>query len=188
MNDKAIMTLVLRLTGFWVLLQALAEMVNLVTFLSLPSAAGAWSPGEKSVLISGGFGLLAYASFAAVCLLFAPAIASWFSPVSAPSAPVTTNRPVAVRDVYIIAARVLGLYALLSAVPATKRLAGSILDAVFHSWTQGESAWSSLAEASSYLVGGALLIFLAAGIADVFSKAHGMSERSTTEHAERPIE
>ncbi|WP_237722912.1 hypothetical protein [Singulisphaera acidiphila] len=181
------MTLALRLMGFWVLLQALAEMVNLVAFLSLPGAPGEWSQ-EKSVLISGGFGLLAYASFAAGLLLFAPAIASRFSSASAPSVPVATSRPVAVRDVYIIAARLLGLYSLLSAVPAVRRLAGSVLDYMFHSWTQGESAWSSLAEASSYLVGGALLIFFAAGIADVFSRTHGMSERPMAGRAERPIE
>jgi hypothetical protein len=38
----------------------------------------------------------------------------------------------------------------------------------FHSGPAGEFTWSSLAEASIYLVGGALLIFFAAGIADVF--------------------
>jgi hypothetical protein len=57
-----------------------------------------------------------------------------------------------------------------------------------HSGPAGEFAWSSLAEASIYLVGGALLIFFAAGIADVFSRAHGMSERPLAGRAERPVE
>lgn len=188
MNEKSIMTLSLRLTGCWVLLSALAQMVDLVAFLSLSISSDAGSQLNRSVLISGGFGLLAYASFAAGLLLFAPTIASWGSPASDPSAPVATSRPVAVRDVYIIAARLLGIYSLLSAVPAVKRLAGSALDFLFHSWTQAESARSSLAEASSYLVGGALLIFFAAGIADVFSRAHGTPERPMAGRAERPIE
>lgn len=188
MNEKSIMTLSLRLAGCWVLLQALAEMVNLVAFLSLSISPGAGPQLDRSVLISGGFALLAYASFAAGLLLFAPTIASWLSPASDASVPAATSRPVAVRDVYIIAARLLGIYSLLSAVPAVKRLAGSTLDYIFHSWTQAESAWSSLAEASSYLVGGALLIFLAPGIADVFSRAHGMSERPMAGRAEHPIE
>jgi hypothetical protein len=47
---------------------------------------------------------------------------------------------------------------------------------------------SSLVEASIYLVGAALLIFFAAGIADVFSRAHCMSERPMAGRAERPIE
>src|SRR4051794_15366520 len=102
MNHNSIMTLALRLMGFWVLLTAVAAMVNLVAFLSESSASGARPQGEWSVLISSGFALFAYGSFAAGLLLFAPAIASWFSTESAPPAPVAPNRPVSVRDVYII--------------------------------------------------------------------------------------
>jgi hypothetical protein len=180
MNAKAIMTLALRLMGFWVLLHAVASMVNLVAVLSSSTAPGAGPHGESNLLVASGFALLAYASFAAALLLFAPAVASWFSAESTASAPVATARPAAVRDVYIIAARVLGLYSLLSAVPAAQRLVRSVLDYRFHSGPAGEFTWASLVEASIYLVGGALLIFFAAGIADVFSRAHGMSERPTT--------
>ena len=191
MNEKAIMTLALRLMGFWVLFQAVAAMVNLVAFLTInssPNAPATGLQGGLGFLIASGFALLAYASFAAGLLLFAPTIASLFSIESAISAPVATSRPVAVRDVYIIAARLLGLHALLSGVPAAQRLVRSILDFRFHSGPAGEFTWSSLAEASIYLVGGALLIFFAAGIADVFSRAHGMSERPMAGRAERPIE
>jgi hypothetical protein len=177
MNAKAIMTLALRLMGFWVLLQAVAAMVYLVAILSSSSAPGARPRGETSLLISSGFALVAYAFFAAGLLLFAPAIASWFSTESAPPVPVATDRPVTVRDVYIVAARLLGLYSLVSAIPAAQRLAQSILDYRFYSGPAGEFTWASLVEASIYLVGGALLIFFAAGIADVFSRAHGVSER-----------
>ena len=188
MNAKAIMTLALRLMGFWVLFHAVAAMVNLVAFLSASNAPAAGPQGETSLLIASGFALLAYASFAAALLLFAPAIASWFSVESASRAPAVSDRPGTVRDVYIIAARLLGLYSLLSAVPAAQRLARSILDYRFHSGPAGEFTWASLVEASTYLVGGSLLIFLAAGIADVFSRAHGMSERPTPGEAERPSE
>ena len=163
--------------GFWVLFHAVAVMVNLVALLSSSSAPGAGMQGESSLLIASGFALVGYASFAAGLLLFAPGIASWFSTESASSAPAVTDGPGTVRDVYIIAARLLGLYALLSAVPAAQRLARSILDYRFHSGPAGEFTWASLVEASIYVVGGALLIFLAAGIADVFSRAHGISER-----------
>jgi hypothetical protein len=179
MNAKAIMTLALRLIGFWVLLLAVAAMVHLVALMSSSSAHGA-GQGESSFLIESGFALLAYASFAAALLLFAPAIASWFPTESAASAPVATDRPGTVRDVYIIAARLLGLNSLVSAVPAAQRLVRSVLDYRFHSGPAGEFTWASLVEASIYLVVGALLIFFAAGIADVFSRAHGMSERPTT--------
>ena len=177
MNAKAIMTLALRLMGFWVLFSAVAAMVNFAAFLtsSIPPVAG--PRGELSFLISSGFGIVAYASFAAVLLLFAPAVASWFSTESAPLIPVATDRPVAVRDVYIIAARLLGLNSLLSGVPAAQRLAQLILDYRFHWGRAGEFIWTSFVEASIYLVGGALFIFCAAGIADVFLRAHGMSER-----------
>jgi hypothetical protein len=188
MNAKAIMTLSLRLMGFWVLFHAVAAMVNLVALLSSSSAPGAGPQGESSLLIASGFGLVAYASFAAGLLLFAPAIASWFSTESTSSAPATTALPGTVRDVYLIAARLLGLYSLLSAVPAAQRLTRSILDYRFYSGPAGEFTWASLVEASIYLIGGALLIFLAAGIADVFSRAHGMSERPMEGGAERPIE
>ena len=177
MNAKAIMTLALRLMGFWVLFSAVAAMVNLVAFLSESIASGAGQQRDSGVLISSGFALLAFAPFAAGLLLFAPAIASRFSTESAPPVAVATDRPVTVRDVYIIAARLLGLYSVLSAVPAAQRLARSILDSRFHSGPAWEFTWASLVEVSIYLVGGALLVFFAAGISDVFSKAHGMSER-----------
>ena len=180
MNAKAIMTLALRLMGFWVLLQAVAAMVNLVAILSASTAPGAGPRGESILLVESGFALIAYAAFAAALLLFAPAIASWFSTETTTSAPVATDRPGTLRDVYIIAVRLLGLYSLVSAVPAAQRLVRSILDYRFHSGPAGEFTWASLVEASIYLVGGALLIFFAAGIADVFSRAHGMSEPPTT--------
>jgi hypothetical protein len=177
MNAKAIMTLALRLMGFWVLFSAIAAMVNFAAFLtsSIPPVAG--PQGQLSFLISSGFGIVAYASFAAALLLFAPVIASWFSTESAPTIPVATDRPVTVRDVYIIAARLFGLYSLLAGVPAVQRLARSILDYRFHWGRAEEFIWAELVEASIYLVGAALLVFCAAGIADVFSRAHGMSER-----------
>ena len=179
MNAKAIMTLALRLMGFWVLFSAVAAMINFAAFLtsSIPGVAG--PQGELGFVISSGFGLVVYASFAAGLLLFAPAIASWFSTESAPSIPVATDRPVAVRDVYIIAARLLGLYSLLSAVPAAQRLSRSLLDYRFHWGRAAEFIWAEFVEASIYLVCAALLIYCAAGIADVFSRAHGMSERPT---------
>jgi hypothetical protein len=180
MNAKAIMTLALRLMGFWVLIHAVAAMVNLVAILSSLTAPGAGSKGEPILLIESGFALLAYASFAAVLLLFAPAIAARFSAQSTVSAPVAADRQGTLRDVYIIAARLLGLYSLVSAVPAAQRLVRSILDYRFSSGPAGEFTWSGLVEASIYLVVGASLIFFAGGIADVFSRAHGMSERPTT--------
>jgi hypothetical protein len=69
MNAKAIMTLALRLMGFWVLLQTVAAMVNLVAVLSWSTAPGAGPQGESSLLVASGFALLAYASFAAALLL-----------------------------------------------------------------------------------------------------------------------
>src|SRR4051795_10755935 len=128
MNAKAIMTIALRLMGFWVLIIAVAAMVNLVAILSSTMAPGAGPKGESFFLVESGFALLAYASFAAALLLFAPTIASWFPAESTASAPVATDRPATVRDVYIIAARLLGLYSLVSAVPAAQRLVRSILD------------------------------------------------------------
>ena len=178
MNAKTIMTLALRLMGFWGLLHAVAAMVNLVAVLSSSTAPGS-GLGESSFLIESGFALLAYASFAAALLLFAPAIASWFPTDTAAAAAVAADRRGHVRDVYIIAARLLGLYSLVSAVPAAQRLVRSILGYRFHSGPAGEFTWSGLVEASIYLVCGVLLIFFAAGIADVFSRAHGMSERPT---------
>jgi hypothetical protein len=180
MNAKAIMTLALRLMGFWVLLHAVGAMVNLVAVIYSLTVPGTGQLGESSLLVESGFALLAYAFFAAALLLFAPAITSWFSAESTASAPEATDRPATVRDVYIIAARLLGLYSLVSAVPAAQRLVRSILDYRFHSGPAGEFTWASLVEASIYLVGGARLIFLATGIADIFSRAHGMSERRTT--------
>ena len=117
MNAKAIMTIALRLMGFWVLIIAVAAMVNLVAILSSTMAPGAGPKGESIFLVESGFALLAYASFAAALLLFAPTIASWFSAESTASVP-ATDRPTTVRDVYIIAVRLLGLYSLVSAVPA----------------------------------------------------------------------
>jgi hypothetical protein len=187
MNAKTIMTLALRLMGLWALLHAVAAMVSLVALLSSSSAPGG-GPGESSFLIESGFALLAYASLAAALLLFAPAIASWFPAEPAASPPAATDRPGTVRDVYIIAARLLGLYSLVSAVPAAQRLARSILDYRFHSGPAREFTWASLVEASLYLVGGALLIAFSTGIADLFSRAHGMSERPTAGRSGRPIE
>jgi len=184
MNAKAIMTIALRLMGFWVLIIAVAAMVNLVAILSSTMAPGAGPKGESFFLVESGFALLAYASFAAALLLFAPTIASWFSAESTASVP-ATDRPTTVRDVYIIAARLLGLYSLVSAVPALQRLAQYTLDYKFSSGSAGEYTWAGLVEASMYLAGGAFLIFFASGIADVFSRAHGMSERPTTDNVSR---
>lgn len=187
MNAKTITTLALRLMGIWGLFQAVAAMVNLVALLSALPAPGS-GPGQSSFLIASGFAVLAYASFAAALLLFAPAIASWFPTESAAVPPVTVDRPGTVRDVYIIASRLLGLYSLVSAIPAAQRLARSILDYRFHSGPAGEFTWASLVEASIYLVGGAFLICFASGIADVFSRAHGMSERPAAGQSGNPIE
>jgi len=188
MNAKAIMTLGLRLMGFWAMFPAVSAAVNLVAILSWSSAPGGVPRGELGLFIGSGFAIIAYASFAAVLLLFAPAIASWFPNESASPTPAAPDRPGTVRDVYLIAARLLGLYSLLSAVPAAQRLARSILDYRSNSGPAGEFAWAGLVEASIYLVGGALLIFLAPGIADVFSRAHGMSERPREGWVEHPIE
>jgi len=181
MNAKVILTLALRLMGFWVLLWAVAQMVSVVAIISSTSATGAWPQGESNSLIASGFALVAYASFAAVLLLFAPAIATWFSTETAPSAPDAAAHTITVRDVYIIAARLLGLYSLLSAIPGAQRLAQAMLDYRFYSGPAREFTWASFVEASVYLVGGALLIIFAVGIADVFSRAHGMWERPRAE-------
>ena len=65
MNAKAIMTIALRLMGFWILFVAVAAMVNLVAVLyaSLPPGAG---PGQSSLLVQNGFALVANASSAAL--------------------------------------------------------------------------------------------------------------------------
>jgi hypothetical protein len=188
MNAKAIMTLGLRLMGFWVMFHTVGTMVDLVAILSSSSAPGGAPQGEFGFFIASRFALVVYASFAAGLLLFAPAIASWSPTESTSPAPAAPARPGTVRDVYLIASRLLGLYSLLSAVPAAQRLARSILDYRFNSGPAGEFARAGLVEASIYLVGGALLILLAPGIADVFSRAHGMSERPREGQAERPIE
>src|SRR5262245_7586555 len=164
MNAKAIMTLGLRLMGFWALFYAVSAAVNLVAIISWSSAPGGVQRGELGLFVGSGFAIIAYASFAAALLLFAPAIASWFPNESATPAPAAPDRPGTVRDVYLIAARLLGLYSLVSAVPAAQRLARSILDYRFTSGPAGEFAWAGLVEASIYLVGGAFLIFLAPGI------------------------
>jgi hypothetical protein len=184
MNAKAIMTIALRLMGFWILFVAVAAMVNLVTILYASLPPGAGSLGQSSLLVENGFALLANASLAAALLLFAPAIASWFSAESTASVPVT-DRPTTVRDVYIIAARLLGIYSLVSAVPALQRLARYTLDYKFNSGPAGEYIWAGLVEASMYLAGGAFLIFFASGIAALFSRAHGMSDRPTTDNVSR---
>jgi hypothetical protein len=181
MGAKAIMTLALRVMGFWVLFHAVAAMVNVVAILASPDAPGAWPQGQTGLAIAEGFALIAYALFAAGLLLFAPAITSWFPVESASPVPVATDHPATVRHVYIIAARLMGLYCLVSAVPAVQRLARSILDFRSQSGLAGAFAWANLVQASIYVVLGALLIFFAAGIADVFSKAHGMSERPMAE-------
>src|SRR3954451_453660 len=184
MNAKAIMTIALRLMGFSILCSAVGAMANLVAVLYTPLPLGAGPPGQSTLLVEYGFALLAYASFAAALLLFASTIASWFSAESTASVP-ATDRPTTVRDVYIIAARVLGLYSLVSAVPALQRLARYTLDYKFSSGPAGEYTWAGLVEASMYLAGGAFLIFFASGIADLFSRAHGMSERPTTDNVSR---
>ena len=107
MNTKAILTLALRLMGFWVLFHAVAAMTHVVAVLSWLSDSSAGPQAQTSMVIASGFALVVYASFAAVLLLFAPVIASWFPTEPAPAAP---ERAVTVRDVYIIAARLLGVY------------------------------------------------------------------------------
>ncbi len=184
MNAKAIMTIALRLMGFSILFSAVAAMANLVAALYASLPPGAGPPGQSSLLVEYGFAVLAYSSFAAALLLFAPTIASWFSAESTASVP-ATDRPTTVRDVYIIAARLLGLYSLVSAVPALQRLAQYTLDYKFYSGPAGEYTWAGLVEASMYLAGGAFLIFFASGIADLFSRAHGISERPTTDNVSR---
>jgi hypothetical protein len=87
MNAKAIMTLGLRLMGFWLLFHAVSAMVNLEAILSWSSAPGGGPRGETGLVIASGFALIAYASFAAGLLLFAPAIASWFPTESASPTP-----------------------------------------------------------------------------------------------------
>ena len=178
MNARAIMTLALRLMGFWVMLSAVAAMIGLVDALAWSGRAGVGTPSQMAMLIGSGVTLIAYASFAAALLLYAPAIASWFP---AEPAPATPERAAGVRDVYIIAARLLGLYSLLAAIPGARRLVRVLLEYQSQSGPAAEIRWEELAEPCAYLTGGALLIFFAAGIADVFSRAHGMSERPRAE-------
>ncbi len=178
MNAKAIMTLALRLLGFWVLLPTLYAMTSIVGLLSWLGGTDTLTQAEQPVwnqIITSGFALFFFATFASILLLFAPAIASRSSTESAPAAPECSVR---VRDVYIIAPRELGLYSLLSAVPAAQTLTRSMLDHWFDSGSPGWPIGPSLVGVSIYLAGGALLIFGSVGIADVFSRAHGMSDRS----------
>jgi hypothetical protein len=164
--------------GFWVMLSAVAAMINLVAVLSWSGQAGVGTQSQMSVLIASGFALIAYASLAAALLLYAPAIASWFPDEPAPATP---EHAASVRDVYIIAARVLGLYSLIHALTGARRLVQVLLDDHFGSGPAAEFRWEALAEACVYLVAGALLIIFATGIADGFSRAHGMQERPRAE-------
>lgn len=179
MNAKAILTLALRLIGFWVMLNAVAAMISLVAAVSWSEQAGLATQSRAQSLITSGFAMIAYAAFAAALLLYAPTIASWFPSEPAPATP---ERTASVRDVYMIAARLLGLYSLLAAIPGIRRLVQGLLEYRFRSGPSAEMKWELLAEPCAYLAGGALLIFFAAGIANVFARAHGMSERP---HPER---
>ncbi len=172
MNPRTIMTLALRLIGFWILFHSIGAMVNLVAFINWSSAPGI--QGDSNSVIAAGFGVLLHASAAAVLLLFAAPIASLFPDVPNSAG---VSELITIRDIYLVAVRILGIYALLSAAPAAQQLVKSMLDYKRPHGLAAEIAWASLLEVCLYAGGGALLISGASAIANVFSKAHGSADR-----------
>ena len=172
MNSKTIMTLMLRLMGFWILFHAIGVMVNLVAVLNWSSTPGVQSNTRD--IISGGFAIIAYASFAAALLLFAAPIALLFR--VEPDSTWASDR-ITVRDIYLIVARIMGIYSLLSAVPAAQKLVKYTFDSKWQRGLADELAWASLVELCLYVAAGAFLILKASAIATVFAREHGMGQR-----------
>jgi hypothetical protein len=123
-------------------------------------------------LISAGFTVLAYSALAAALLLFAPVIAGWFDRGSPSPRPIAPAAPLQVRDYYLIAARLLGAYAILHAVAPTAGLVRQLVGPGLSSQFAEQLNWSYVVQAVAYLAASAFLILKADSIADIFCRSH----------------
>jgi hypothetical protein len=167
MNARDWLTLALRFLGFWVLISAVASMALLVTSLSSPGTMPVF--GESLLVV--GITLIAYASLAAVLLLFASSIAgrfAWDRTAEDGGAP----SGMALVDVYQVGARALGVFCVISAVHP----AGSFLWGLASARLSGEGMvrlnWGYLLEVVMYLGVAAFLIFRSDVVARLSVSSH----------------
>jgi hypothetical protein len=118
MNARDWLTLALRFLGFWVMISAVGSMASMVASFSSSNSI----PQVGEILLAMGIPVIAYASMAAVLLLFASPISGLFAEdrTAAKGGP---SPGMSLADVYQVGARALGVFCVISAV----RPAGSFL-------------------------------------------------------------
>jgi hypothetical protein len=169
MTAKESLTLALRVIGFWVMVSAVPAMAGLVAILG--SFFGV-DPQSQRFLISSGITVVGYATLAAILLLLAPTIASWFYREAAPPGPTARQSALKPKDIYTISARLLGIYSLLHAIEPTGSLVRNLLESTAGQRLSGELTWAYVVQSVTYMACAAVLILWSEKIAELFSRSH----------------
>lgn len=174
MTAHQLLTLALRVVGFWVLIEAVGSTASTVAMISTPAE---WANTYVVILFS--VSALSYCSIAALFLLFAPAIASWFYGREDAMASQLTASAIGPHDVYQIAARLLGILSCLSAIEPASRIAPELFVPRFwEQFSSGSWPWAYVVQTISHIVVGVFLITKAHSVADLFARSHGIPSRT----------
>lgn len=161
MTALDLLTLALRVIGFWVLLSTVESTALAVAMLST-------GPGVRTGLVVE-LGAVAFsrAALAAFLLLFAPAIASRFY-----RDVLGTPLPIDPKQGYELAARILGLFSLISAIHPASTIGTRLFEPGFldELLSPGSWYWAYLIEAVSYVLLGVLLVGWAPRIVAPFAR------------------
>jgi hypothetical protein len=166
MSAEELLTLGLRFTGFWVLVSAVESTAYAVAMISMADNA------QTDIVVEVAVTTFAEAALAAIFLLYARALASCFYGGQAANGR-SSLIGIGLRDVYQVAARVLGVFALFSAIKPLS----NIISAVFvpSSWEElsaGSWFWAYCVQATTYVLSGLFLIFCASKLAALFVMSH----------------
>ena len=176
MNARDLLTLSLRILGFWVMISAVGSMASLVASLSSGSF-----PQAGEILLAAGIPVIAYSTMAAVLLLFASPIARLFAWDRAPEGG-AGSPDLSLTDVYQVVARALGVYCVISAVRPASSFFWGLAGTRYAMGMSGELNWGHLLEVVMYLGVAAFLILRSDVVARLSISSHRRAPATPEQH------
>jgi len=161
MTGQHLLSLALRVTGFWLLIEAVGSTAQLVAMICAPDTGSAGIVAMVAIYAA------SYGVLAAMLLLCAPGISSWFyrGRVAGELLPLQVTP----RDAYEICARVLGMYSFIAAIePVGKVLPELFVPGFWSALSSGTWPWAYVVQTVAYISSGLFLVCCAPTIAAMF--------------------
>jgi hypothetical protein len=164
MTARDLFTLALRVIGFWELISAVESTAFTVAMFS------AGGNSRIGLVVELGITAFARAAAAAALMLCAPAVAGRFYRKEH-----GTLLAMDSREVYRIAARILGLFSFIAAIYPASSIATGLIVPDYWDWSAESWQWAYIVQSTLYLACGVMLAIGASKIAALFASSHALS-------------